>query len=124
VSDGRGAGDGARLRLARQARGFTQEQLAGMAGVTRQAVSKAESGASDPSQRVALALARTLGMTVQELFGPAARRYHYDRRHPRHSDRAHGQLSTQGLTERMTAMVGRPLMNGPGGDTDSEHSSE
>jgi molybdate-binding protein/DNA-binding XRE family transcriptional regulator len=61
---------GATLRLARQARGFSQEQLAGMAGVSRQAVSAVESGQSDPSLRVALALARALGMTVEELFGP------------------------------------------------------
>ncbi len=62
--------DGARLRLARQARGLSQQQLAGVAGVTRQAVSAVESGHSDPSLRVALALARALGMTVEELFGP------------------------------------------------------
>jgi putative molybdopterin biosynthesis protein len=61
---------GARLRLARQARGFSQQQLAGMAGVSRQAVSALESGHSDPSLRVALALAQALGMTVEELFGP------------------------------------------------------
>lgn len=61
---------GARLRLARQARGFSQRQLAGMAGVSRQAVSAVESGHSDPSLRVALALAQALGMTVEELFGP------------------------------------------------------
>ncbi len=61
---------GAGLRLARQARGLSQQQLAGMAGVTRQAVSAVESGHSDPSLRVALALARALGMTVEELFGP------------------------------------------------------
>ena len=60
---------GTRLRLARQARGFSQQQLAGMAGVSRQAVSAVESGQSDPSLRVALALAQTLGMTVEELFG-------------------------------------------------------
>jgi putative molybdopterin biosynthesis protein len=60
---------GARLRLARQARGFSQQQLAGMAGVSRQAVSAVESGQSDPSLRVALALAQALGMTVDELFG-------------------------------------------------------
>jgi putative molybdopterin biosynthesis protein len=61
---------GPRLRLARQARGLSQQQLAGMAGVSRQAVSAVESGHSDPSLRVALALARTLGVTVEELFGP------------------------------------------------------
>jgi molybdate-binding protein len=42
-----------------------------MAGVSRQAVSAVESGLSDPSLRAALALSRALGMTVEELFGPA-----------------------------------------------------
>ncbi len=61
---------GTRLRLAGQARGLSQQHLAGMAGVTRQAVSAVESGHSDPSLRVALALSDALGMTVEELFGP------------------------------------------------------
>ena len=56
--------------MARQARGFSQQQLAGMAGVSRQAVSAVESGHSDPSLRVALALAQALGMSVEQLFGP------------------------------------------------------
>src|SRR5215813_14304266 len=60
---------GAKLRFARQARGYSQQQLAGVAGVSRQAVSAVESGQSDPSLRVALALAQALGMTVEELFG-------------------------------------------------------
>jgi putative molybdopterin biosynthesis protein len=65
------AGDnGMRLRLARLARGLSQQQLAGMAEVSRQAVSAIESGLSDPSLRVALALARALGVTVEEMFGP------------------------------------------------------
>jgi molybdate-binding protein/transcriptional regulator with XRE-family HTH domain len=61
---------GANLRLARQARGFSQQQLASMAGVSRQAVSAVESGHSDPSLRVALAIAQALGLSVEELFGP------------------------------------------------------
>ena len=69
MSDGHPAGDGARLRLARQARGFSQQQVASMAGVSRQAVSAVESGISDPSLRVAIALSRALGLTVEELFG-------------------------------------------------------
>jgi putative molybdopterin biosynthesis protein len=69
MRDGRG-GSGGRLRMARQMRGFSQQQLAGMAGVSRQAVSSVEAGHSDPSLRVALVLARALGMTVEELFGP------------------------------------------------------
>jgi putative molybdopterin biosynthesis protein len=72
MTDGPGTAGtaGAGLRLARQARGFSQQQLAGMAGVSRQAVSAVESGHSDPSLRVALALAQSLGMSVEELFGP------------------------------------------------------
>ncbi len=69
---GPGAGAGSRLRLARQARGYSQQQLAGMAGVSRQAVSAVESGQSDPSLRVALALVRALGMTIEEVFGPGS----------------------------------------------------
>jgi putative molybdopterin biosynthesis protein len=72
VTDQGAGGSGMVLRLARQARGFSQQQLAGMAGVSRQAVSAVESGLSDPSLRVALALARALGMTVEEVFGPGS----------------------------------------------------
>ncbi len=43
-----------------------------MAGVSRQAVSAVESGLSDPSLRVALALAGALGVSVEDMFGPAA----------------------------------------------------
>jgi putative molybdopterin biosynthesis protein len=70
VKNGSADSNGAALRLARQARGFSQQQLAGMAGITRQTVSVVESGVSAPSLRVALALARALGMTVEDLFGP------------------------------------------------------
>src|ERR1700722_3980901 len=63
-------GTGANLRLALQARGLSQQQLASTAGVSRQAVSAVESGHSVPSRRFALALARALGMAVEELFGP------------------------------------------------------
>src|SRR6201996_3229386 len=64
------ASTGTNLRLARQARGFSQQQLASMAGVSRQAVSAVESGHSDPSLRVALALSQALGLAVEDLFGP------------------------------------------------------
>ncbi len=70
MSEGHGAASSARLRLARQARGFSQQQVASMAGVSRQAVSAVESGISDPSLRVAMTLARVLGLTVEEVFGP------------------------------------------------------
>jgi molybdate-binding protein/transcriptional regulator with XRE-family HTH domain len=60
---------GTRLRLERQTRGLSQQQLASMAGVSRQAVSAFELGGSDPSLRVALALAQALGLSVEDLFG-------------------------------------------------------
>jgi putative molybdopterin biosynthesis protein len=50
---------------------LSQGQLARMAQVSRQAVSALEAGLSDPSLRVALTLSRALGLTVEELFGPA-----------------------------------------------------
>jgi putative molybdopterin biosynthesis protein len=71
VGDGHPSGNGTRLRFARQARGFSQQQVADMAGVSRQAISAVESGVSDPSLRVAIALSRALGLTVEELFGTA-----------------------------------------------------
>jgi putative molybdopterin biosynthesis protein len=71
LSERHGAGSGVRLRLARQARGYSQQQMADMAGVTRQAITAVESGLSDPSLRTALALAQALGMTIEELFGSA-----------------------------------------------------
>ncbi len=72
MRDTHGTGIGMGLRLGRQARGLTQEQLADMAGIARQTVSAIESGLSDPSLRNAMALARALGTTVEELFGPVS----------------------------------------------------
>lgn len=63
--------DGARLRLARLAGGLSQQDVATAAGVTRQAVAGFEAGLWDPSLRVAMALARALGTSVEDLFGPA-----------------------------------------------------
>lgn len=61
------------LRLARVAAQLSQEQLAELAGVTRQAVAGIEAGRFDPSLPVAMRLARALGATVEALFGdPAA----------------------------------------------------
>lgn len=59
-----------RLRLARLARGLSQQELAAVTGVSRQAVAAVEAGRFDPSLRVALALSRALGLAVEDLFGP------------------------------------------------------
>ena len=58
-----------RVRLARLARQLSQDQLAELAGVTRQAVAGFEAGRFDPSLKVALRLADVLGVPVEELFG-------------------------------------------------------
>lgn len=71
MTDAQETTTGARLRTIRQARELSQHAIARMAGVSRQAVSDFESGLSDPSLRVALLLSRALGMSVEELFGPA-----------------------------------------------------
>ena len=48
---------------------MTQEFVAESIGVSRQAVSKWESGASDPSTSNLFALAKLFGVTVEELLG-------------------------------------------------------
>jgi putative molybdopterin biosynthesis protein len=58
-----------RVLALRQARGLSQRSLSQMAGITRQAVSAIESGRMQPSVGIALALARSLETTVEELFG-------------------------------------------------------
>ena len=51
----------------RQAKGLTQLQLAGIIGVSHQAVSKWESGAALPDIQTMLALTRFFGITVEQL---------------------------------------------------------
>ncbi len=51
---------------------MTQEFVAEAIGVSRQAVSKWESGASDPSTSNLLALARLYGVSAEELLREAA----------------------------------------------------
>lgn len=53
----------------RQARGLSQEKLAERVGVSRQAVSKWEVGDAVPDTDKLIPLARTLGITVDELLG-------------------------------------------------------
>jgi putative molybdopterin biosynthesis protein len=72
VGNASGTEGGKRLRRARQARGLTQRQLAGLTGMARQTLSAIESGLSDPSLRNALALARALDVAVEELFEPVS----------------------------------------------------
>ncbi len=64
------------LKRYRQDAGLSQQDLAGLAGISRQAYAAAESGKAAPSTEVALRLARALGTHVDSLFslidGPLA----------------------------------------------------
>jgi molybdate-binding protein/DNA-binding XRE family transcriptional regulator len=56
------------LKQARTRIGLTQSELAGQAGISRQAYSSLESGSANPSTEVALRLARALEERVESLF--------------------------------------------------------
>ena len=57
-----------RLRVARAEKRLSQEDLARMAGVTRQTIGAIENGQYGPSAFLAFVLARELQMPVSELF--------------------------------------------------------
>lgn len=62
------------LRQFRRGAGLSQQELAGQAGISRQAYVSVESGKSSPSTEVALRLARALGTQVDGLFSLAGER--------------------------------------------------
>ena len=99
-----------RLRLTRLARGLSQGDLARAAGVTRQAISGIESGRWSPSLDVALALARALDSSVEQLFGE-----------PAVSPSVHSRLAVgrNGSVERPSSLSGgeRLLLAEVGGNT-------
>ena len=57
-----------RVREAREAKGWTQAQLAERIGVSRKTVNTVENGVFIPSTVVALKLAAALGTSVEALF--------------------------------------------------------
>ena len=57
-----------RIQSLRKAKGMSQEELADKVGVSRQAVSKWESGASDPSTTNLMALAKLFGVEAEDLL--------------------------------------------------------
>jgi putative transcriptional regulator len=59
---------GNHLRVARAERRLSQEELAALAGVTRQTISSIENGLYSPSALLAFVLARSLGRSVTDLF--------------------------------------------------------
>jgi len=57
-----------RLKVAREEKNLSQEQLAVLAGVTRQTISSIETGLYNPSALLALILAQRLDKRVEDLF--------------------------------------------------------
>jgi putative transcriptional regulator len=57
-----------RLKVARAEQNLSQEQLAALAGVTRQTISSIETGQYNPSTLLTLILARQLNKRVEDLF--------------------------------------------------------
>lgn len=64
---------GEKLRTLRREKGLSQEELAAMVGVSRQALSKWEAGQSRPELDKLLALSDVFSVTMDSLVRPAAR---------------------------------------------------
>lgn len=58
------------LQFLRKSRHFTQEDLAERLGVSRQAVSKWETGASIPDLEILLKISRLYGVTINDILEP------------------------------------------------------
>jgi putative transcriptional regulator len=65
-----GNGDGVenRLRVLRAERNWSQAELGGRLGVSRQAVNAIETGKYDPSLPLAFKLARLFDMRIEDIF--------------------------------------------------------
>ena len=57
-----------RLRVLRAERGWSQAELGGLLGVSRQAVNAIETGKHDPSLPLAFRLARLFDLSIEEIF--------------------------------------------------------
>ena len=57
-----------RLKELRGERGWTQQELADRAGVSRQTIHSIEAGKYDPSLPLAFALARLFGAKIEDVF--------------------------------------------------------
>lgn len=56
------------IKLMRQKKGLTQEEVADAVGVSRQTIIAMEKGNYEPSLRLALLLANFFGMSVEDLY--------------------------------------------------------
>ena len=57
-----------RLKLFRQAKGLTQEQLAQRVGVRRETIMRLEKAQYNPSLRLAVDISRAVGAPIEEIF--------------------------------------------------------
>jgi putative transcriptional regulator len=57
-----------RLKVLRAERSWSQEELGGRLGVSRQAVNAIETGKHDPSLTLAFRMARLFGLGLEEIF--------------------------------------------------------
>jgi putative transcriptional regulator len=57
-----------RIKELRKARGLTQDELAQKLKVSRQTINSLEKGRYDPSITLAHKLARSFGLTIEEVF--------------------------------------------------------
>ena len=57
-----------KLKAARAARDWSQQQLAEAVGVSRQTINAIEKGDYNPTIRLCIAICRALGCTLDELF--------------------------------------------------------
>jgi putative transcriptional regulator len=57
-----------RLKILRAERDWSQAELGGRLGVSRQAVNAIETGKHDPSLPLAFRIARLFGLSIEEIF--------------------------------------------------------
>ncbi|MGG2024924.1 helix-turn-helix transcriptional regulator [Gottfriedia sp. S16(2024)] len=60
--------DGSKVKLARVEKELTQQALAELVGVTRQTINLIEKGKYNPTIKLCVELAKSLGKTLDELF--------------------------------------------------------
>ena len=57
-----------KLKSARAGKDLSQEDMAGLVGVTRQTIGMIEAGKYNPSLNLCIAICKVLGKTLDELF--------------------------------------------------------
>jgi XRE family transcriptional regulator, regulator of sulfur utilization len=109
------------IRLLREARGLTQQQLAKLADIPRPTLTNLESGGANPTLAVLVKVAAALQLRVEELIGPpkASARFYRAAELPQ---RVRGQVTVRKLLpdslsgfeiERMQLPVGATMVGVP-----------